>query len=129
MATIKIYDRAEEFRVEIAGRFAGEIVNEAAACWKTALREIPPRRFTVDISRLTGYDTAGCKLLNRMYNHGTQFAASTPLSLVFLSEISAPIRRNPGLLRTMTPADVKRGGTSKKASSKSNQPKAAAAGE
>jgi hypothetical protein len=33
------------------------------------------------------------------------------------------------LLRTMTPADVKRGGTSKKASSKSNQPKAAAAGE
>lgn len=106
MATIKIHDRADEFRMEIAGRFTGEIVNDAAAHWKNALRENPPRRFTVDISRLSGYDYAGCKLLNRMYHHGANFAAATPLSLVFLKEISTPIRRSPALVRTMAPTET-----------------------
>jgi hypothetical protein len=113
VATITIHDRADEFRIEIAGRFSGDVVNDAAAHWKNALRENPPRRFTVDISRLNGYDYAGCKLLSKMYHHGAQFAASTPLSLVFLNEISLPLRRKPALVRTMTPAEVKRGGSSK----------------
>lgn len=106
MATIKIHDRADEFRIEITGKFSGDIVNEAAAHWKDALHETPPRRFTVDISRLSGYDYPGCKLLSQMYHHGAQFAAATPLSLVFLSEISKPSRR-PAAVRTLTPVDAK----------------------
>ena len=106
MATIKIYDRADEFRIEIAGRFAGEVVNDAAAHWKNTLRETPPRRFKVDISRLSGYDPAGCKLLSKMYHHGALFAAATPLSLVFLNEISLPLRRKPALVRTMPPSET-----------------------
>lgn len=113
MATITIHDRAEEFRIEIVGKFAGDVVDDAAAHWKSALRETPPRRFTVDISRLSGYDYAGCKLLSKMYHHGAQFAAATPLSLVFLSEISLPLRHKSALVRTMTPSDVKRGGAGK----------------
>jgi hypothetical protein len=125
VATITIHDRADEFRIEIVGRFSGDIVNDAAAHWKNALRETPPRRFTVDISRLNGYDYAGCKLLSKMYHHGAHFAASTPLSLVFLNEISLPVRRKPALVRTMTPGEVKRGGTGK---TKITPPRAAAAG-
>ncbi|HEY7302777.1 MAG TPA: hypothetical protein VH601_01580 [Bryobacteraceae bacterium] len=112
MATIKIHDRADEFRIEIAGKFSGHIVDEAAAHWKDALHEIPPRRFTVDISRLSGYDFPGCKLLNRMYHHGAQFAAATPLSLVFLSEISKPLRR-PAAVRTLAPVEMKQDETQK----------------
>lgn len=106
LATIKIYDRADEFRIELAGRFAGEVVNDAAAHWKNTLLETPPRRFKVDISRLSGYDPAGCKLLSKMYHHGAQFAAATPLSLVFLNEISVPLRRKPALVRTMAPSET-----------------------
>lgn len=95
VATVKVYDRADEFRIEIAGRFAGDRVGDIAQTWKNALLETGPRRFIVDISRLTAYDAAGRQLLEEMYRHGTQIAAGTPLSLVFLSEISAPPRRGP----------------------------------
>jgi hypothetical protein len=95
VATVKVYDRAGEFRIEIVGKFAGDSVHEVRTAWKNALRETGPRRFTVDISRLSGYDAAGRKLLHDMYRHGTQIAAATPLSLVFLSEISTPLGRGP----------------------------------
>lgn len=94
MATIKIHDRADQLRVEIVGKFAGDTVREVASVWENALLESVPRHFTVDISRLSGYDAEGRKLLRDMCQHGTLLAAKTPLSLVFLSEISnAPRRR------------------------------------
>ena len=95
MATLKIYDRADEFRIEIAGRFAGDCVPEAEMSWRNALLETAPRTVVVDISRLSGFDNAGRKLLQDMHKHGTQFAAKTPQSLVFLSEISQRVRRGP----------------------------------
>lgn len=98
MATIKVYDRADEFRVDIVGRFAGECVADIAATWKEALRAAGSRRCVVNISRLVSYDAAGRKLLQEMYQHGTQIAAGTPLSLVFLNEISASPRRGPALV-------------------------------
>ncbi len=128
MATIKIRDRADEFRIEITGRFAGVVIDEVAAHWKNELRPSSARRFTVDISGMNGYDQPGCRLLAKMYRHGAQFAAATPLSLVFLNEISTPPRRHPALVRTMTPADVKRGGSSK-TDAKSPRTRQAAAGE
>lgn len=128
MATIKTHDKADEFRVEIAGRFAGGLIDEVAAYWSAALHETSRRKFTVDISRLTGYDHPGCKLLAKMYRHGAQFAAATPLSLVFLAEISLPQRRSPALVRTMTPADVKRAGVTK-GETKPARARSAAAGE
>ena len=88
MSTIKIYDGADEFRIEIAGRFQADSVNEVGRMWRSALRETKPRKCIVDISRISGYDTAGCRLLRDMYHHGTQIAAGTPMSLVFLNEIS-----------------------------------------
>jgi hypothetical protein len=93
MATIRILDRPDSFRVTISGQFAGECVGDVASTWKHALAQSLSRRFKVDISALTGYDTAGYKLLRDMYRHGTLFAAGTPLSLVFLNEISGPLRR------------------------------------
>jgi hypothetical protein len=93
MATIRILDRSDSFRVTISGQFAGECVGDVASIWKHALSHSLSRRFKVDISGLAGYDTAGYKLLRDMYHHGTLFAAGTPLSLVFLNEISGPLRR------------------------------------
>lgn len=99
MATIKIYDRANEFRIEIIGRFSGDSVDEVMGAWKSALVETLPRTLTVDITRLTSYDTAGCLALREMHRHGTQFSAGTPLSLVFLSEISTTPRRGPAVVQ------------------------------
>ncbi len=104
MATVEIYDRADEFRIDIAGRFAGKCVDDIGTTWKNGLLEAGPRRFTIDISRLTGYDLAGRKLLQEMYHHGMQFAAGTPLSLVFLNEISAPLRRGPAITHEGRPS-------------------------
>lgn len=103
LATVKVYDRADEFRIELIGRFAGDCVEEIANTWKSALTETSPRRFTVDISRLSSYDAAGRTLLHEMQQHGMQFAAGTPQSLVFLGEISTPLRRGPALLREAVP--------------------------
>ncbi len=98
VATIKFHDWANEFRVEVIGKFTGDPVDEVAAAWIKHSRQADPRRFSVDISRLSGYDTAGSKLLRQLYRHGVHFAAGTPLSLVFLNEISTPTRRGPALV-------------------------------
>ncbi len=90
MVNIKLRDNADEFRVEIAGRFAGGVVDDVLYIWKTVLLESDSRRFTIDITQLTGYDYAGCSLLSDMQRHGTHISAGSPLSLVFLSEISSP---------------------------------------
>jgi hypothetical protein len=89
----EIFDRADEFRIEIIGRFSGDGVQEVKQRWQEALRESVPRRLTIDISRLSGYDGNGRKLLAEMYRHGTEFAARTPSSLVFLNEIANTPRR------------------------------------
>lgn len=102
MATIKIHDGADQFRIEIAGRFAGNIVFEVEASWKSVLVEPSQRRVTVDISRVSGYDGNGRRVLSEMYHHGTRIAAATPSSLVFLNEISAPLRRGPGFLHRLS---------------------------
>lgn len=104
MPILKLHDRADELRIEIAGRLQAETVDRVSQAWRGALQETPPRHCTVDISRLSGYDPAGLRLLRDMYHHGTQIAASTPASLVLLSEIAAPRRRGPALVREKPPA-------------------------
>lgn len=98
MATLKIRDWADEFRIEIIGRFAGSSTTEAATEWHRALSEASPRRIVVDITRLSGYDSAGRRLLADMHSHGTTIAAGTPLSLVFLHEITQTPKLDPGLV-------------------------------
>lgn len=95
MATLKIFDEADEFRIEIAGQFAGPCVTEVETYWQTALSKVSPRRLTVDISRLAGYESPGRKLLRSMHHHGATIAAATPRSLIFLAEITAAVRRGP----------------------------------
>ncbi len=99
MVNIKLRDNADEFRVEIAGRFAGGVVDDVLYIWKSVLLESDSRRFTIDITQMTGYDYAGCSLLSDMQRHGTHISAGSPLSLVFLNEISSPQRkRGPSLV-------------------------------
>jgi hypothetical protein len=98
VARINVIDEAHVFRIEIEGRFAGEAVIQASICWLTALREDPSRTFTTDISELTGYDTAGLRLLRKMQKHGTCLGARTPRSLVFLHEVSEPASTGPTLV-------------------------------
>ena len=92
MATVKILDRANELRFEILGKFAGDCVKDVAEQWTSCLPESYHRKLTVDISGLTGYDMDGRKVLRDMYLHGTDFACTTAQSLVFLNDISKPVR-------------------------------------
>lgn len=94
MPVIKTQDWAHDFRIVIEGRLAGESVAQVSALWSNALSQALLRTITVDISLLTGYDNAGRKLLRDMHLHGTDFAARTPGSLVFLAEVTAPRRRS-----------------------------------
>jgi hypothetical protein len=103
VATFKIFDRADEFRIEIVGRFAGEGIEEVRRSWQQALAETDRRRLSVDISRLSGYDMSGRKLLAEMYRHGTEFAARTASSLVFLNEISNTPRATGTLITVPAP--------------------------
>ncbi len=91
---VRFFDRANEFRICIEGRFAADCVGDTLAAWTAALRAALPRKTVVDISHMTGYDTAGRKALREMHLHGTEFAASTVESLAFLAEITAPRRRH-----------------------------------
>jgi|GEM_PF-3171642 len=97
MAIIRVHDRGDELRIEIWGKLAGESVHEVAKVWRATQLEAMARRFMTDISGMSAYDAAGRNLLREMYHYGMQFAAGTPLSLVFLNEISMPLRRLPTL--------------------------------
>lgn len=90
--TIYISDQADEFRIEISGRLADSLVHEVETAWKAALLENNPRRISVDITRMTGYDTAGQRLLRELHAHGTHISAGTPRSLLFLNQISSSPR-------------------------------------
>ncbi len=100
MVTIKLRDNADEFRVEIIGRFADTVVDDVLYLWKSVVKSGNSRRFTIDITQLTGYDYAGCSLLTDMQKYGVHISAGSALSLVFLSEITSPRRKlGPALVR------------------------------
>ena len=101
MPVLQIIDRAHEFRMIVVGRLAEDFASELEQKWAAALTEALPRRLTMDISHLSGYDLAGRRLLRKMYEHGTEFAASTASSLVHLADITAPKSRVAVVLGTI----------------------------
>jgi anti-anti-sigma regulatory factor len=101
LPAINIQDRAQEFRIVLEGRLAGETVSKVADTWAAALAEGLPRRMIVDISDLTDCDAAGRKLLRDMHLHGTRIAAKTTASLSFLAEATAPRRPKAGTVREL----------------------------
>lgn len=98
MAIIRIIDEAHQVRVDVEGRLAKEQVSEVRDCWQAALNEASSRKFTVDISELTGYDLSGLTLLRDMCKHGTYLAARNARALVFLNEISSDRPAGPNLV-------------------------------
>lgn len=95
MANLTFLDEANDFRIEIVGSFCGSCVADAEVRWLQALSGRAPKRVTVDISQLAGYENPGRILLRRMHRHGAAIAASTPRSLLFLAEITASRRLGP----------------------------------
>jgi hypothetical protein len=102
LVTLNIRDNGGEFRIEIVGRLAGSVVDDVLFAWSAAMRENASRRIVVDITQLLGYDFQGCSLLQDMHRHGTQIAAASAQSLVFLNEISGPVKPGPALVRKAT---------------------------
>jgi len=90
--TIHISDMADEFRIEIIGPFTTTAVRRAAEAWQAALLTKAPRRFSVDITQMTGYNHAGYLLLREMHAHGTHIVAGTAKSLSFFNQISGPAK-------------------------------------
>jgi hypothetical protein len=99
VVSINIRDNGGEFRIEIAGNLAGSVVEDVLFAWSEALRENASRRIVVDITQLLDYDFEGRSLLQDMHRYGTQIAAASPQSLVFLNEISGPARLGLALVR------------------------------
>jgi hypothetical protein len=97
---MRLQDRAHEFRILIQGNLAGDAVRKVADVWAGALHEALPRRIVVDISELTECDAEGRKLLRDMHMHGTDLAAKTTASLIFLADATAPKRPNVSVLPT-----------------------------
>jgi hypothetical protein len=95
---LEIKENAGDLRAEIVGRFAGGTVEEVSKLWALILQENGCRQFTVDITKMSGYDHIGCSLLRDMYKHGVQIAAASAASLKFLAEISARQRPGPSLV-------------------------------
>jgi hypothetical protein len=124
--TLCISDRAEEFRIEIFGAFMGSAVTDAATAWKAALLVNVPRRISVDITRMTGYDHAGYMLLREMHGHGTHIGAGTPQSLQFLTQISGRMQRTASFLLEDGSRSNQRTGSKRVVTMK---PRASAAGE
>ena len=98
MVNINYIDEAHQFRIEIEGRLAGGSVAEVRAGWRSVLDESSARKITLDISRLTGCDAAGLRLLREMHAHGTYIAARNATALEFLNEISSPEAIGPTLV-------------------------------
>jgi hypothetical protein len=98
MAILNITDRAHEFRITITGKLSGDSVHELERIWKAGIADSMHRSLTIDISGLSGYDAAGCRLLRKIHGHGAKFAASNAASLVFLGEISTRQRRVPAVI-------------------------------
>jgi hypothetical protein len=98
VAHLNIIDEAHQYRIEIAGRFAGPSVHRVRELWMIAFRKPNTRKFTVDISEMAGYDTAGGKLLHELYQHGTYMSARNATALSFLNEISQPKAAGPSLV-------------------------------
>jgi hypothetical protein len=96
MANINIYDRADELRIEIQGEFSGSCVGDISATWRASLPEAMHRRFTVDISEVSGCDADGRNLLREMYRHGTRIAAGNPTALGLLNEITGSKKNRKG---------------------------------
>ncbi len=94
MSTFKILEKANEYRIQIIGRFAGASVRDVETSWRAALQANLQRQLVVDISRLDGYDSSGQSLLREMHKHGTLIAASTSVSLVYLQEVTS-VERGP----------------------------------
>jgi len=84
--SINIRDNGGEFRIEIAGSLTGSVVEDVLFAWSAAMRDNASRRIVVDITQLLGYDFQGRSLLQDMHRHGTQIAAASAQSLIFLSE-------------------------------------------
>src|SRR6478672_7249307 len=99
LVSINIRDNGGEFRIEIAGSLTGSVVEDVLFAWSAAMRDNASRRIVVDITQLLGYDFQGRSLLQDMHRHGTQIAAASPQSLIFLSEISGPTKPGPALVR------------------------------
>jgi hypothetical protein len=92
LVSINIHDNGGEFRIEIAGTLAGSVVEDVLYAWSEALRENASRRIVIDITQLLDYDFEGRSLLQDMHKYGTQIAAASTQSLIFLSEISGPVK-------------------------------------
>jgi hypothetical protein len=108
LVTLKIRDNGGEFRIEIVGSLAGSVVEDVLFVWSAAMRENASRRIVVDITQLLGYDFQGRSLLQDMHRYGTQIAAASAQSLVFLSEISGPTKPGPALVRKATHKELQR---------------------
>ena len=105
MVSIQVHDQADELRIEIKGEFSGACVRDVSATWRASLPEAMHRRFTVDISEVSGCDTEGRNLLREMCRHGTQIAAGNPVALGLLNEIigSKKNRKSPYDAEQSTP--------------------------
>lgn len=86
------HDGATSFRFQLAGELAGPWVTDLDHAWKTASSIMRDKQLILDLSDLTGADSKGVQLLQRMLHSGASLtSAEPPASPELLRSLGAPV--------------------------------------
>ena len=83
-----MHDSATAFSFELAGRLSDDGARELEQTWRTAFSVIGGRSLIVDLSYVTGIDTAGQKLLRGWHDRGAQLVAKSPEARALVQSIT-----------------------------------------
>lgn len=87
MLRITIHDNGELRRLELAGKLAGEWVDETEKAFKA---EEASRQTEVDLTAVTRVDEAGCRLLRAMIQAGATLIAKGLAMTALVDEMRCP---------------------------------------
>jgi len=72
------HDGGTIFRFQLAGDLAGAVAMDLEHAWQTAMSIMRGRQLVLDVSGLTGVDSAGIQLIQRMFESGALVVSSEP---------------------------------------------------
>ena len=88
MLRITVLIDTQETTLQLEGRLAGRMVEEAELSWRTLLAQNPDRPIRVDLNAITYIDGKGKDFLRQAHQYGAQFMASGCLTKAYIEEIT-----------------------------------------
>lgn len=88
MLRITVLTDTQETTLQLEGRLAGRMVEEAELSWRTLHDQNPVRPIRVDLNAVTYIDGKGKDFLRQAHQCGVQFMASGCLTKAYIEEIT-----------------------------------------